>query len=186
MKFLILAPLGNRQRCRAHRGWHWASFEDLSMLYQSKKWNPLLIAIISESDREGLKKLWNSRFKKHRKSKLSKPKSKLPISEAHSSHRIFSWAFKRLLPNSLISNEIISDIPCKPRQQPLCETECRDNDEAHELGDQDGEGSATDEDSGPESENVGSMHEAVEDEDDEELSATVSTAQGIRARSIHS
>ena len=80
---------------------------------------------------------------------------------------------------------IISDIPCEPRQQPLCETECGDNDEAHELGDQDGEGSATDEDSESESENVGSTHEAVEDEDDEELSATVSTAQGICARSIH-
>ena len=42
-----------------------------------------------------------------------------------------------------------------------------------------------DEDSEPESENVGSAHGAVEDEDDKELSATVSTAQGIRARSIH-
>ena len=67
----------------------------------------------------------------------------------------------------------------------LCETECRDNDEVHELGDRDGEGSVTDEDSEPESENVGSTREAVEDEDDEEFSAMVSTAQGICARSIH-
>ena len=46
--------------------------------------------VISESEREGLKKIWNSRFKKRRKSKFSKPKSKLPISEAHSSRRVFS------------------------------------------------------------------------------------------------
>ena len=40
-----------------------------------------------------------SRFKKQRKSeKFSKPKSKLPISEAHSSHQIFSWAFKHCYP----------------------------------------------------------------------------------------
>ena len=64
-------------------------------------------------------------------------------------------SLQTLLSNSLISNVIITDIPCEPQQQLLCETECGDNDEAHELGDQDGEGSATDEDSEPESENVG-------------------------------
>ena len=64
-------------------------------------------------------------------------------------------SFQTLLSNLFISNVIISDIPCEPRQQPLCETECGDNDEAHELGAQDGEGSATDEDSEPESENMG-------------------------------
>jgi hypothetical protein len=53
-----------------------------------------------------------------------------------------------------------------------CDTE--DKNEANELGDQDGEGSATDEDSEPESRNAGSTHEAVNDKDDEELSATVS------------
>ena len=42
-----------------------------------------------------------------------------------------------MLSNSLISNVIISDIPCEPRQQPLCETECGDNDEVNELGDHD-------------------------------------------------
>ena len=76
---------------------------------------------------------------------------------------------------------IISDIPCEPQQQPLCDTECGDNDEANELGDQDGEGSATDEDSEPESDNAaGSTHEVVDDEGDEELSATVSAAQGMQ------
>ena len=63
-------------------------------------------------------------------------------------------SFQTLLSSSLISNVIISDFPCEPRQQPLCETECGDKDEANELGDQHGEGSATDEDSEPESENA--------------------------------
>ena len=46
---------------------------------------------ISESEREGLKKIWESRFKKRRQSKSSKPKTNLlPISEAHSSRRVFS------------------------------------------------------------------------------------------------
>ena len=44
---------------------------------------------------------------------------------------------------------IISDIPCEPQQQPLCETECGDNNEVNELEYQDREGSATDEDSEP-------------------------------------
>ena len=46
--------------------------------------------VISESEREGLKKLWNSRFKKRRQSKSNKSKSSLPISEAHSSCQVFS------------------------------------------------------------------------------------------------
>ena len=62
----------------------------------------------------------------------------------------------------------------------MSDTECGDNDEANDsLGDQDGEGSATDEDSEPESENVGSTHEAADDEDDEESSVMVSAAQGV-------
>jgi hypothetical protein len=83
-------------------------------------------------------------------------------------------SFQTLLFNSLISNVIISDIPYEPPQQPLCDTECEDKDEANELGDQDREGSATDEDSEPESGNAGSTHEAVDDKDDKELSAMVS------------
>jgi len=57
----------------------------------------------SESEREGLKKLWNSRFKKWRQSKSSKPKSSLPISEAHSSCRVFSWVSMHLLSYSPMS-----------------------------------------------------------------------------------
>ncbi len=46
---------------------------------------------ISESEREGLKKIWESRFKKRRQSKSRKPKpNTLPISEVHSSQRVFS------------------------------------------------------------------------------------------------
>ena len=41
-----------------------------------------------------------------------------------------------------------------------------------------------DEDSKQESENTGSTHEAVEDKDVEELSAIMSAAQGVCARSI--
>ncbi|KIJ96483.1 hypothetical protein K443DRAFT_10578 [Laccaria amethystina LaAM-08-1] len=69
---------------------------------------------------------------------------------------------------------VIGDIPYEPQQQPLCDTECEDKDEANDLGDQDQEGSATDEDSEPESGNAGSTHEGVNDKDDKELSATVS------------
>ena len=54
-----------------------------------------------------------------------------------------------LFSSLLISNMIISDIPCEPQQQPLCETECGDNNEVNELEYQDREGSATDEDSEP-------------------------------------
>jgi len=59
--------------------------------------------VISESEREGLKKLWNSRFKKRRQSKSSKPKSSLPISEAHSSCQVFSWVSMHLLSYSPMS-----------------------------------------------------------------------------------
>ena len=60
----------------------------------------------------------------------------------------------------------------------MSDTECRDNNKANDsLEDQDREGSATDEDSEPESENAGSTHEAADDEDDDELPATVSAAQ---------